>query len=102
MNASLRPLAWTITTAFERALQDLGISAPFYVSQNDGTLMSAAHMQRYPVLTFAAGPTNSLRGAEWLTGASKASVIDIRGENGREWAGEIGSGGRCVSWCCAT
>src|SRR3546814_2821682 len=28
MNASLRPLAWTITTAFERALQDLGISAP--------------------------------------------------------------------------
>src|SRR3546814_14694551 len=41
--------------------------------------MSAAHMQRYPVLTFAAGPTNSLRGAAWLTGASEAIVIDIGG-----------------------
>lgn len=79
MNASLRPLAAMITTAFARALSDLGITAPFYISQNDGTLMSAEHMQRYPVLTFAAGPTNSLRGAAWLTGASDAIVVDIGG-----------------------
>lgn len=79
MNASLRPLAAMITTAFVRALSDLGITAPFYISQNDGTLMSAEHMQRYPVLTFAAGPTNSLRGAAWLTGASDAIVVDIGG-----------------------
>lgn len=79
MNASLRPLAAMITSAFARALSDLGITAPFYISQNDGTLMSAEHMQRYPVLTFAAGPTNSLRGAAWLTGASDAIVVDIGG-----------------------
>jgi N-methylhydantoinase A/oxoprolinase/acetone carboxylase beta subunit len=79
MNASLRPLAATITSAFRRALAELGIAAPFYISQNDGTLMSADHMQRYPVLTFAAGPTNSLRGAAWLTGASDAIVVDIGG-----------------------
>lgn len=79
MNASLRPLGKTITAAFGRALQDLGITAPFFVSQNDGTLMSAEHMQRYPVLTFAAGPTNSLRGAAWLTGAKEAIVVDIGG-----------------------
>lgn len=79
MNASLRPLAAMITAAFGRALADLGITAPFYISQNDGTLMSADHMQRYPVLTFAAGPTNSLRGAAWLTGASDAIVVDIGG-----------------------
>lgn len=79
MNASLRPLAAMITSAFARALADLGITAPFYISQNDGTLMSADHMQRYPVLTFAAGPTNSLRGAAWLTGASDAIVVDIGG-----------------------
>lgn len=36
-------------------------------------------MQKYPVLTFAAGPTNSLRGAAWLTGASDAIVVDIGG-----------------------
>lgn len=79
MNASLRPLAAMITAAFARALADLGIEAPFYISQNDGTLMSADYMQRYPVLTFAAGPTNSLRGAAWLTGAKDAIVVDIGG-----------------------
>jgi len=79
MNASLRPLAATITAAFERALQEQGITAPFYISQNDGTLMSADYMQRYPVMTFAAGPTNSIRGAAWLTGANDAIVVDIGG-----------------------
>lgn len=79
MNASLRPLAAKITAAFKRALQDQGITAPFYISQNDGTLMSADYMQRYPVMTFAAGPTNSIRGAAWLTGAEDAIVVDIGG-----------------------
>ena len=79
MNASLRPLAEKVVAAFESALADLGISAPFFVSQNDGTLMSAASMQRYPVLTFAAGPTNSLRGAYFLTGLTDALVVDIGG-----------------------
>ena len=79
MNASLRPLAAKITAAFEHALHDQGITAPFYISQNDGTLMSADYMQRYPVMTFAAGPTNSIRGAAWLTGAENAIVVDIGG-----------------------
>ena len=79
MNASLRPLAETITAAFHRALEEQGITAPFYISQNDGTLMSADYMQRYPVMTFAAGPTNSIRGAAWLTGANDAIVVDIGG-----------------------
>lgn len=79
MNASLRPLAAIITAAFEQALQEQGITASFYISQNDGTLMSADYMQRYPVMTFAAGPTNSIRGAAWLTGANDAIVVDIGG-----------------------
>lgn len=79
MNASLRPLADKVVTAFERALTELRITAPFYVSQNDGTLMSAALMQRYPVLTFAAGPTNSLRGAYFLSGIPDALVVDVGG-----------------------
>ena len=45
---------------------------------SDGTLMSAAHMQRYPVLTFAAGPTNSLRGAAWLTGAKEGAIGNVK------------------------
>jgi N-methylhydantoinase A/oxoprolinase/acetone carboxylase beta subunit len=79
MNAALRPLADHVGEAFGRALTELNIHAPFFVSQNDGTLMTAAHMQRYPVLTFAAGPTNSLRGAAFLTGLSDALVADIGG-----------------------
>lgn len=79
MNASLRPLADKVATAFGEALSKLGLSCPWYVSQNDGTLMSAEQLRTYPVLTFAAGPTNSLRGAAWLTGSDEAIVIDVGG-----------------------
>jgi N-methylhydantoinase A/oxoprolinase/acetone carboxylase beta subunit len=79
MNAALRPLARRIAKAFGDALRDLGINAPFFVSQNDGTLMTAEHMARFPVLTFAAGPTNSLRGAAFLSGYRDAVVADIGG-----------------------
>ncbi|MBJ7440301.1 MAG: hydantoinase/oxoprolinase family protein [Sphingopyxis sp.] len=79
MNAALRPLAIDVGDAFARALGELDIRCPFFVSQNDGTLMTASHMQRFPVLTFAAGPTNSLRGAAYLTGMSDALVADVGG-----------------------
>lgn len=79
MNASLRPLADKVATAFGNALTELGLRCPWYVSQNDGTLMSAEQLRTYPVLTFAAGPTNSLRGAAWLTGSDEAIVIDVGG-----------------------
>lgn len=79
MNASLRPLAAVVAQAFGDALQRLRLDCPWYVSQNDGTLMSADQLRRHPVMTFAAGPTNSLRGAAWLTGEMDAVVIDIGG-----------------------
>ena len=53
--------------------------APFYISQNDGTLMLPEHVERYPVLTFASGPTNSMRGAALLAGEANAMVVDIGG-----------------------
>jgi N-methylhydantoinase A/oxoprolinase/acetone carboxylase beta subunit len=68
-----------VATAFGNALTELGLRCPWYVSQNDGTLMSAEQLRTYPVLTFAAGPTNSLRGAAWLTGSDEAIVIDVGG-----------------------
>jgi len=79
MNASLRPLAEKVATAFEDALKRLELTCPWFVSQNDGTLMKADDLRRQPVLTIAAGPTNSLRGAAWLTGRSNAVVVDIGG-----------------------
>ncbi len=79
MNACLAHLAERIVTSFRDALQGLGIAAPFFISQNDGTLMSAEFVAKYPVLTFASGPTNSMRGAALLSGLKDAVVVDIGG-----------------------
>jgi N-methylhydantoinase A/oxoprolinase/acetone carboxylase beta subunit len=79
MNACLRSLAVEIVDGFRRALAGSGIDAPMYLSQNDGTLMGAEFAERYPVATFASGPTNSMRGAALLSGEQDCAVIDIGG-----------------------
>jgi N-methylhydantoinase A/oxoprolinase/acetone carboxylase beta subunit len=79
MNACLRPLASEIVAAFRAALEELRIDAPVYLSQNDGTLMSVDYTERYPVATFASGPTNSMRGAAFLSGREDCAVVDIGG-----------------------
>jgi N-methylhydantoinase A/oxoprolinase/acetone carboxylase beta subunit len=65
--------------ALRGAVAQLRISAPVWLSQNDGTLMSVAAAQRYPVATVACGPTNSLRGAAFLSGLRDCIVVDIGG-----------------------
>ena len=79
LNASLLPLADKVVDSFRSALADRNIDCPFYISQNDGTLMSAAFAAEFPALTFASGPTNSLRGASLLTQLDDAVVVDIGG-----------------------
>ena len=79
LNASLADLARRVVDSFRAALASLDIEAPLFISQNDGTLMSAAFVARYPVLTFASGPTNSMRGAGVLSGLDDALVVDIGG-----------------------
>lgn len=79
MNASLSTMAGTVVDAFQTALLELEIGAPFFITQNDGTLMGAKQVRETPVLTFASGPTNSMRGAAYLTGVDNAIVVDIGG-----------------------
>lgn len=79
MNASLADLSRKVVNSFRNALKELSIEAPFFISQNDGTLMVPDYVERYPVLTFASGPTNSMRGAAMLAGEKEAMVIDIGG-----------------------
>lgn len=79
MNAALRSLGREIVAAFRRALEESGLSAPAFVSQNDGTLMSLDWVERYPVSTFASGPTNSMRGAALLSGLGDCAVVDVGG-----------------------
>jgi N-methylhydantoinase A/oxoprolinase/acetone carboxylase beta subunit len=79
MNASLRKLSAHTVGAFGKALESIDLNCPYYITQNDGTLMNAKFVQQYPVLTFASGPTNSMRGASFLTGEKNAIVVDVGG-----------------------
>lgn len=79
LNAALVRMARHVMTSFTAAFADMGIRAPLYVSQNDGTLISAKYAAQYPVLTLGSGPTNSMRGAAFLTGIQDAIVMDIGG-----------------------
>lgn len=79
LNAALLEFAERVVASFTKAFRERGLKARLYVSQNDGTLMDASFVGAYPALTFASGPTNSLRGACRLTGLDDAIVVDIGG-----------------------
>lgn len=79
VNAALRDLAASIVDGLAASLAGAGVDAPLYISQNDGTLMDADFARRYPVATFASGPTNSMRGAAFLSGLDTCAVVDIGG-----------------------
>ena len=79
LNAALSTLAGQVMASFVEALADLGVRAPLYISQNDGTLTSSETAARYPVMTIGSGPTNSMRGAAFLTGMTDAIVMDVGG-----------------------
>jgi N-methylhydantoinase A/oxoprolinase/acetone carboxylase beta subunit len=79
VNAALRELAARIMARLRSSLAGVGINAPLYLSQNDGTLMDVEFAGKYPVATFASGPTNSMRGAAALSGMESCAVVDIGG-----------------------
>lgn len=79
INAALRELAAQVVDGLVDVLADLGVDAPLFLTQNDGTLMAVDVVRRYPVSTFASGPTNSMRGAAALTGMTDCAVIDVGG-----------------------
>lgn len=79
LNAALAGTAVRVIHGFRDAFSRMGVAAPLYISQNDGTLMSLQRAQQYPVLSFASGPTNSMRGAGYLCGIRDGVVVDIGG-----------------------
>ena len=79
INAALREMAVSIVDGLTAAVRAHGIDAPIYLSQNDGTLMDEDFVRRYPVATFASGPTNSMRGAAATSGLETCAVVDIGG-----------------------
>lgn len=79
MNASLAAHGKRTVAAFKEAIARSGIDAPFYLTQNDGTVLLAELAARFPVFSFASGPTNSMRGAAYLSGLDEAIVLDVGG-----------------------
>ena len=79
LNACLGEVAASTVQGIDQALSVLGLNVPLFMSQNDGTLMDTSFAQRFPVLTISSGPTNSMRGAAYLTGITDGIVVDIGG-----------------------
>ncbi|HEY0185563.1 MAG TPA: hydantoinase/oxoprolinase family protein [Rhodopila sp.] len=79
LNASLVGMARATVAAFRTAIAQAGITAPLFITQNDGTVASAEEAAAFPVRSFASGPTNSLRGAAFLSGLEDALVVDVGG-----------------------
>jgi len=80
LNAALMKVAETVTEGFIAGLKKEGVeNANVYLCQNDGTVMSAEYTKRYPILTVACGPTNSIRGASFLSKKREAIVLDVGG-----------------------
>lgn len=79
LNAALVDVAKATAEGFTKALEEQGVFAKVYLGQNDGTLMSAEYAKRYPILTIACGPTNSIRGAAYLAKRMNALVVDVGG-----------------------
>ena len=79
INASLKPLAEEVVDSFKLLQKSLSLSCPMFFTRNDGTLIEAKEVVELPVLTFACGPTNSMRGAAFLSGLKDALVVDVGG-----------------------
>src|SRR5579864_7651828 len=79
LNAALADLARVTIAGFREAIEASHIAAPLYLTQNDGTVMSAETAMALPVVSFASGATNSMRGAAFLSGLDDAMVVDVGG-----------------------
>ncbi|EXJ65644.1 uncharacterized protein A1O5_11171 [Cladophialophora psammophila CBS 110553] len=94
LNAALRPLAEKTILGFQKAMLEIFQGSPcaLYLTQNDGSVLNAPDAIDLPIRTFNSGPTNSIRGGEflWTTASTEAGesqgvrqdplvVIDIGG-----------------------
>ena len=79
LNACLQDISEHTVNAFEEALNRSGLTAPLFITQNDGTVTKSEFARKTPVFAFASGPTNSMRGAAFLSGIENAMVVDIGG-----------------------
>lgn len=81
LNAALISVVGSVASELDIALSSRNVDADIFFTQNDGTLMALEFALRFPVLTIASGPANSMRGAAFLSGADDAVVVDVGGSS---------------------
>jgi N-methylhydantoinase A/oxoprolinase/acetone carboxylase beta subunit len=79
LNAALTSVAEEAASAFLDAMDERDVTADLFFGQNDGTLMSVDYALEYPIFTVASGPSNSVRGAAYLSGVENGIIVDVGG-----------------------
>lgn len=79
LNSALKKVITVGFSALEVRMRQMGIQAPLWMVQNDGSIMDLAKAAKFPIFTISAGQTNSFIGASKQAGLDKAIVIDIGG-----------------------
>ncbi|KAF2673989.1 hypothetical protein BT63DRAFT_410929 [Microthyrium microscopicum] len=83
LNAAILKYARKTVKAFHLAMRQLYLTCPIFITQNDGTGLSASSAAKTPIRTFCSGATNSMRGAAYLSGKNldglQSIVIDVGG-----------------------
>lgn len=86
LNASLLSYASQVVAGFVDSVHQLQLECPLFLTSNDGTLMTCEQAVNFPIKTFSSGPTNSMRGANflasWASGGPRketALVVDVGG-----------------------
>ena len=79
LNALLSKSAKKTFANLTKIISELNLKSKIYITQNDGTMASINDALNYPIFSLSSGPTNSMRGAAFLSGIENGIVIDIGG-----------------------
>lgn len=79
LNSALKKVIFDGFMSMEHALKQLGIQAPLWLTENNGSLLSLEEAIHFPIKTIGAGPTNSFIGASKICGIQDAIVVDMGG-----------------------
>ncbi|WP_445149559.1 hydantoinase/oxoprolinase N-terminal domain-containing protein [Baekduia sp. Peel2402] len=79
LNAALVGPARVLAAALLAVLEERGIRAEPFLTQNDGSAMVLEHAARYPGRMLGNGPALAMNGAMWMSGVADGVVADDDG-----------------------
>ncbi len=90
LNTLLSKVSREILDELASIFSSLSLTCPFWLTQNNGSLMTVQEAIEFPVLTIASGVTNSLRGAAIISSLKDMIAVDIGGS--KIYAGRVRNG----------